>query len=200
MKSTKVVIVIDDWFDCFARFVELLFRAGHKDQYALIRRSDIQSLAKAVEILNNSLRLIEFDRVLRGDRIHLPSTRRALSEDLTGRPARSSQPVIAVGCQHTKGGVFEAAIQESSDPLRVLLAFVGVDTNADKFTGNIDELFRAEQTVLRTAVAGSEYAGNSAALRRRRHEEDRPAAPFRLGLAGVPGRVPSDAGVAEVKR
>lgn len=96
-----------------------------------------------------------------------------LFEDLLRTPSGWSEALYAVGSENAENTVGEAAVEEIANIFLGCCAFVGVDADADEFSADLDKVAVAEQTVLRSGVAWSEYTRNPAALGGGSDEHDR---------------------------
>ena len=116
-----------------------------------------------------------------------------------GSSTAPGKPVLSVGRQDGEDAVFKSTVKKTPHPFLMRFAFVGVNPDAYKATGQFDEIFLREQTVLRSGVTRSKDARDAVALRRRRHEHDRAIAAGRFRLRRLPGREPGDARLSEIQ-
>lgn len=169
--------------------------AGLEDEDALVGGGEVEGEAEGGEVGEGWGGL--FGRVFFGDGVQFIGEAGAASEDLSGSATAAGEAGFAIGGEDAEGGVLEAAAEVGADDLLVFLGAVGVDADADEVAGGADDVLVAELTVLRLGVAGSEDAGDAAALGGDGHEEDGFVGAFGFGEALFELGIPGDAGVAE---
>ncbi len=76
---------------------------------------------------------------------------------------------------------------------------IGIQADANKPAGQIDEVFLREQTVLRGSVAWSEHPRYAAALGGCSNEHDGPIASLGFSFGCFPGGVPGDARFPQIQ-
>lgn len=115
-------------------------------------------------------------------------------KDLAGPSPAAGEALFPVGREYAKSRIFKSPVEMASHDLLGFFALVGIDANADKVAGGLDDILLAELTVRRLGIPGSEDTRDASALGGGGHKENGTVRAFGLGQSVLQNGIPDESG------